>query len=426
MLFTAVDAKHRFAFALILATTCFGQRLFADLVDDVLDPVWEENATVRETVQFLQDTPDSPKTATLTFVPSEIRSVKSAAWSQGSAQRDYRVAKDVSVISGSSILQAASSSPIPAKIRTALHKGGWGFLIDPKNPLDVAKDTGGKLAASENRDQIGQIEVVYRHRGDAWSAWKPTPAWKQLSDTLKKLQRKEPLNILLIGDSISEGLGSSSKSNLNPGQPCYATLFADALKRRYAYPNINVSNQAHAGWCCGDGVNQILLAGDKNVMKPETDLVIVAFGMNDAGNGVNKNGTDWIGIYKTNLSLIIAGLRKINPKVEIILVSPMLGNPEWSHTILPFFTSVRQHPGFSSTQQAIRDLAETQEGVAVADVTAVWVEVLRRKGWQYQDLLDSKPLTGWYDLAANGLNHPNDYGHMIYAQVLAGLLTTPK
>ena len=411
----------------VVALTFLGLPLFADPVDDVLHPLWEDGATVRETVQFIQEEPGAPGMARLTFVPSEVLSVQSAAWPTNARPHIFTWGTDVTQVKGSAFLVAATNAAVPVRKRATLHPAkGWGFVIDSRRPLDLKTDTGVKLAASANLDQLGQVVVTYRHRGDAWAGFRPATATRQLPQTLRKLQENQPVEILLMGDSISEGLGSSARSGLAPLQPCYGTLLVEALKRHSGDQEITLHNEAHSGWFCGDGVNQVLLGKERKVMTPAIDLAIVAFGMNDAGNGVNKDGKDWVGIYKTNLTIIINGLRKINPRVEIILVSPMPGNPEWKQTILPFFTCVPQHPGFSSTQQVVRELAATHEGVAAADVTAVWLEILGRKGWHYQDLLDGKPRLGWYELAANGLNHPNDFGHVLYAQVLAGLLTNPN
>ena len=52
-----------------------------------------------------------------------------------------------------------------------------------------------------------------------------------------------------------------------------------------------------------------------------------------------------------------------------------------------------------------------QPGVALADVTQVWTEMLRQK----PD----------FDLTGNGLNHPNDFGHRLYAQALLQVLAAP-
>jgi acyl-CoA thioesterase-1 len=45
---------------------------------------------------------------------------------------------------------------------------------------------------------------------------------------------------------------------------------------------------------------------------------------------------------------------------------------------------------------------------AVADVTTLWADLLKRKSFA--------------DLTGNGVNHPNDFGHRFYAQVILGLM----
>jgi hypothetical protein len=51
--------------------------------------------------------------------------------------------------------------------------------------------------------------------------------------------------------------------------------------------------------------------------------------------------------------------------------------------------------------------------VALADLTSIWGELLKRKSF--------------YDLTGNGVNHPNDFGHCVYAETLLALLIdTPK
>ncbi len=50
-------------------------------------------------------------------------------------------------------------------------------------------------------------------------------------------------------------------------------------------------------------------------------------------------------------------------------------------------------------------------GAVLADVTSLWRDVLTRKGV--------------YALTGNGVNHPNDFGHRLYAQVILSLLVDP-
>ena len=94
------------------------------------------------------------------------------------------------------------------------------------------------------------------------------------------------------------------------------------------------------------------------------------------------------------LVLILVCLRRISER------ETMVGHGEWIHTPREMFPKYRE---------ALASL--TGPGIALADVTAVWETFLKNK----HDL----------DLTGNGLNHPNDFGHRLYAQTILSLLV-PK
>lgn len=48
------------------------------------------------------------------------------------------------------------------------------------------------------------------------------------------------------------------------------------------------------------------------------------------------------------------------------------------------------------------------EGIAFVDMTSFWADLLTRKHPQ--------------DLSGNGLNHPNDFGHRLYAQLICAVI----
>ena len=75
----------------------------------------------------------------------------------------------------------------------------------------------------------------------------------------------------------------------------------------------------------------------------------------------------------------------------------MLGNDEWIHTPREMFNRYRDE---------LKSLVSP--GVALVDMTAVWEEQLRSKEM--------------FDLTGNGLNHPNDFGHRLYAQSVLALI----
>jgi hypothetical protein len=82
-------------------------------------------------------------------------------------------------------------------------------------------------------------------------------------------------------------------------------------------------------------------------------------------------------------------------------VASMLPNPEWA---------VPNLDRFSEYHEVLRELCGP--GIVLADLTSVWSELLRRKAF--------------HDLTGNGVNHPNDFGHRLYAQIILGLMTEPS
>jgi lysophospholipase L1-like esterase len=126
------------------------------------------------------------------------------------------------------------------------------------------------------------------------------------------------------------------------------------------------------------------------VIDATPDLLILAFGMNDCARRPAKE-------YQDNIGAMVNALRKACPSSEVVLVASMVGNADW--------TALRQER-FPQYRDALEKL--TQPGVALADMTSFWIEMLKyKKDW---------------DLTGNGVNHPNDFGHRVYAQVLSSLL----
>ena len=78
----------------------------------------------------------------------------------------------------------------------------------------------------------------------------------------------------------------------------------------------------------------------------------------------------------------------------------MLGNHNWV---------TLKNELFGQYRNKLNEL--TSPSVALADVTSVWERFLRLK----QD----------WDQTGNGVNHPNDFGHRVYAQVISALLLPP-
>jgi lysophospholipase L1-like esterase len=225
-----------------------------------------------------------------------------------------------------------------------------------------------------------QVEVTYEHPAEAWKGPLPEPPGDRLVRTVARLAAKRPLRIGLIGDSISTGCNASGWAKAPPFQPPWQELFRRALEAR-SVSKVALDNHAVGGTSSAWGLEKIgaLLEGGP-------DLVLIAFGMNDAG-GTTAEG------YRANVQAMLDQVRKARPDTDVILVSPMRANPDWTALKHERFAEYREHL-----------LALRGPGVEVADLTSLWTAFLELK----RDA----------DLSGNGVNHPNDFGHRVYAQVL--------
>ena len=75
----------------------------------------------------------------------------------------------------------------------------------------------------------------------------------------------------------------------------------------------------------------------------------------------------------------------------------MLPHREWDYPVMERFESYRD---------ALAELCG--DGVALEDLTGLWAALLASKSVD--------------DLSGNGVNHPNDFGHRLYAQTILALL----
>jgi hypothetical protein len=100
---------------------------------------------------------------------------------------------------------------------------------------------------------------------------------------------------------------------------------------------------------------------------------------------------------EANLTTLLDGVRASHSAAEFLLVPPML----------PTRACTWVKPArFAEYRTRLRALAG--DGVAFADVTGLW-----------SNIGEHKPID---DLSGNGLNHPNDFGHRLYAQAIIAAL----
>jgi lysophospholipase L1-like esterase len=341
------------------------------------EPAWKSPIVHRESSILLQDGDGLP-TARLAFPAREILNVQLA--SRGGERQEVVYQEGVHWRLSDNRSTLEWIGPVPCEpIRTEQ-------LFVPEGSPNSYKHRAGNpeqslLYAPGKWFHERNLEITYR-RADEIPTPPEVPASKPIK-TMAKLRDRSRVVLAVSGDSISTGLDASGTTMSPPNQPGYPELVAAQLSNDFG-ADIELVNRSIAGWSIANG-----LADLDKLMVSKPDLLIVAYGMNDVG----RRDPAW---FADQAKKLRAKARELKPDVEIIWVTPMLGNRDWVHTPREMFFTY---------QESLKNAVTPDD--ALADVTQVW-EVMSR---QKHDL----------DFTGNGLNHPNDFGHRLYAQTILDL-----
>lgn len=214
--------------------------------------------------------------------------------------------------------------------------------------------------------------------GRAWAP--PNDQTPYLAKTRAKLEAGGPFRIVSYGDSITAG-GEASTPDLR-----FQAQFGRELQRRFSKAQIEVEDASISGYASIHGIQW----WDKYIGKTSPDLVLVGWGMNDHNlNGPTPEQ------FRQNLVTLV-GMIGEKKGAEVILFSAFPPNDDWH------YGTHRMGLYADATRQAALDAR-----CAYVDVWSIWARLLQRK--------DQSSLLG------NNINHPNDFGHWLYAQAFAAL-----
>lgn len=356
-------------------------------MEKYLEPVWEGDHVYAETAMLLKDKEGKIPDVSLYYPIEEIVSVRSFGLDTLYTENvDYRVTEEGKL----EILETGALYEIACE---------YGDYYQERYISGVnwpAVDGGAQMKTEAENGEAGltkyQISVTYRHKG-AYEGEKPSYKGDKIPETVYKLERKERLSVVCLGDSISAGWTASGYEwvNLKPYMPMYFELVTDYLKDHYGNSSILRTNLSVGGMTSswGKESTQIYNATERN-----PDLMIIAFGMNDGSDASFSAAA-----FKGNIAAIIEGVRAKCPQTEFILVSTMLPNREVGYN-----TGVSILQNQAKYLPVLLELERETEGVAVADVTSVHAELMEKKNFR--------------DMSSNNINHPNDFMQRVYAQVI--------
>jgi len=195
--------------------------------------------------------------------------------------------------------------------------------------------------------------------------------------TLEKLRNGEPVTIVAWGDSVTVGDDASSADDT------YARVFLTRLRQRFPKSTITMVN---AGISASNTEGR-LPALQREVLAARPDLVTIEF-VNDMSLPDDTVRANW---RKALDEIHAAG-------AEAIVITPHFTWPEGMK---------KEHPRGGETRSGVPVLREVakEKGVALADASRRWAH-LEEEGIPYTTLL------------ANGINHPDNRGHEMFAREL--------
>jgi len=252
---------------------------------------------------------------------------------------------------------------------------------------------------SDGEVRVANLFVNYHSDGKEPELWPITETAAQavtgstpgrIPKTMAKIAAGEPVMIVCWGDSVTVGGDASTPETR------YTSVFAQRLHAKYPGKPIDVEVIAIGGsnsrqWLYPDKFpNQQYLDICKfeRVPAAKPDLVTIEF-VNDAG----LQGETLVQVYED----IVARLEAIGS--EVLFITPHFTMP----SMMGFGVDLKQ-PEKRPYVLQLREFANARN-LALADASARW-EHLAKEGIPYVTLL------------RNGINHPDDRGHALFADEL--------
>ncbi len=347
-------------------------------IDTATRPIWNSKTIYNETLTFA----DKNDTPSLLYTPSEILSVYDygleTKYEEG---RDFVVeGKTLKLTSNTRIRYWGSVS----HDETLYMDKPGSITIQSKKYYNMTPSQTKYVFYSESIPNLYQLNVTYK-TNETWNGYVPDDYSNKFVNTLNMLEKGQKINIGVLGDSITFGRGSSSDLNSYFGRntPCYANLFYEYLTNRYPNTPIVFDNQGVGGttasWGANTGINKLV-----NI----PDFMVIAFGMNDDGGTADS--------YANNINNLVNKIHQMNAKCEILLLSPMLDNPD----------RLNHDCHLKQFEDRLIEIANTDDKVGVATMTSMTKYIYENTGVRFEDV------------NSNNYNHPNNFIHRIYAQVV--------
>lgn len=212
-----------------------------------------------------------------------------------------------------------------------------------------------------------------------------------------------PIIIVAFGDSVTQGF--TRAGTIEP-KVVYHQRLKEMLELAYPRTTFSVINAGVAGHTAAQSLARL----ERDVIRFQPDLTLIAFGLNDAA----RLGANGAGIFAKTLQEMIKAIQQ-KTQSEIVLLTPN-------------FMVTKDNPNIHPDERHyLEDLLPIQTG----GMLQRYAETIRQLAQQYQLLL-ADVYQAWSALSAqgidtdsmlaNGLNHPDAEAHYMAAKLLCDLI----
>ncbi len=351
--------------------------------DAISSPFWKGNVIYNETVLLSRNEETGVISGNLAYTPLKVLAVKDYTLKT----RDFVEGKDYT-LEGKTIIRK-EGSPMPYLEETTL-RGEYlpeGYrLVSSVSSIATDCVLMGPAYYTESDLYYGhQIQVSYVYDIHEIMPNYEVFAQNQL-DSLpklkKKLENKEAVKIVGLGDSVLEGCSSSKKFNHEPYMETFFNMSIQYLNEKFE-SQITGKNLSVGGTQSSWGASSTQIY---DVSQENPDLLMLHFGINDLGAGVGPNS------YIDNMLSIVLEIRNKCPSCEFLILTPFGPNP-----LLYDYEKVDNY-----IRKIKSEITDSIQGAVLVDVFNISKELYKNKKYQ--------------DMTANGINHVNDYASRIYLQ----------
>lgn len=205
---------------------------------------------------------------------------------------------------------------------------------------------------------------------------------ENLNSLKAKIREGKEIKIILYGDSICNAANSSGEAGVPPFERAWYEIALERCCEAYGNPCMKIFNRSRSGY----GTDWGAQAAEEKI--EEADLLIVAFGMNDAAD-TNLSARN----FEKNIRKILASRK--NGDCDFILISSILPNPQ---------NELFRYDLRKIYAEKLREICKEKNG-AFINMTCISEFYIGKKRY--------------CEISGNNFNHPNDFIYKFYADALA-------